>query len=179
MCLGQLDMQDLMDGAWWWRDHDDHSLMYLGPCMDGYMANLNHITCFTVLEWEMRNKSMYLLERRVLSDFSASWTVSFCLNIPLCSPFFKRAPLFIFNMFTYLFYIFWPHCTVCGILVPQPGIKPTPPALEAWSLIHWTTRKAPVPHCWSMNAIQTRLSRVLGALHMQLWGRPPFEQNGN
>ena len=95
----------------------------------------------TVLEWEMRNKSMYLLERRVLSDFSASWNVSFCLNIPLCSPFFKRAPLFIFNMFTYLFYIFWPHCTVCGILVPQPGIKPTPPALAAWSLNHWTARE--------------------------------------
>ena len=25
-----------------------------------------------------------------------------------------------------------------GILVPQPGIEPTPPALEAQSLNHWT-----------------------------------------
>ena len=25
---------------------------------------------------------------------------------------------------------FWPHRTTCGILVPQPGIEPTPPALE-------------------------------------------------
>ena len=24
-----------------------------------------------------------------------------------------------------------------GILVPQPGIKLVPPALEAWSLNHW------------------------------------------
>ena len=29
----------------------------------------------------------------------------------------------------------------CGILVPQPGIKPTLPALEAWSPNHFTTRE--------------------------------------
>ena len=27
----------------------------------------------------------------------------------------------------------------CGILVPQPGIKPTTPALEGGFLSHWTT----------------------------------------
>ena len=29
----------------------------------------------------------------------------------------------------------------CGMwdLVPQPGIKPRPPALGAWTLVHWTT----------------------------------------
>ena len=32
----------------------------------------------------------------------------------------------------------------CGILVPQPGIKPVPPAVEAWSLNHWTTREVPI-----------------------------------
>ena len=31
----------------------------------------------------------------------------------------------------------------CGILVSQPGIKPVPPALEAWSLNHWTAREVP------------------------------------
>ena len=31
----------------------------------------------------------------------------------------------------------------CGILVPQRGIKPTPPAVEARSLNHWTTRETP------------------------------------
>ena len=35
----------------------------------------------------------------------------------------------------------WLHYVACGILVPRPGIKPTPPALEAWSLNHWTTRE--------------------------------------
>ena len=37
----------------------------------------------------------------------------------------------------FLFYlIFWPHHVSSGILVPQPGIKPKTPALEAQSLNH-------------------------------------------
>ena len=32
----------------------------------------------------------------------------------------------------------------CGILVPQPGIEPLPPAEEAQRLSHWTTREVPV-----------------------------------
>ena len=28
-----------------------------------------------------------------------------------------------------------------GILIPRPGIKPMPPAVEARSLNHWTTRE--------------------------------------
>ena len=38
----------------------------------------------------------------------------------------------------------------CGILVPQPGIEPVPPALGAWSLNHWTAREVPqlfFPQC--------------------------------
>ena len=30
-----------------------------------------------------------------------------------------------------LFFFFWLHCVVCGILVPQLGVKPMPPAVEA------------------------------------------------
>ena len=30
-----------------------------------------------------------------------------------------------------------------GIIVPQPGIEPMPPAVEAWSLNHWTAREVP------------------------------------
>ena len=39
--------------------------------------------------------------------------------------------------------IIWPYHTAFWILVPQPGIEPMPPALEAWSLNHWTTREVP------------------------------------
>ena len=34
---------------------------------------------------------------------------------------------------------FWPRA--CGILGPQPEIKPTPAALELKSLNHWSARK--------------------------------------
>ena len=43
----------------------------------------------------------------------------------------------LFILFFYVFKFF----LACGILVPWPGIKPTPPVLEAWNLNHWTTRK--------------------------------------
>ena len=52
-----------------------------------------------------------------------------------------------------LFYLFilkflamqCPPQTPGGISVPWPGTKPVPPALEAWSLNHWTAREAPRP----------------------------------
>ena len=37
----------------------------------------------------------------------------------------------------------WLNLTACGILVPQPGIKPEPPALEAQSSNHGATREVP------------------------------------
>ena len=39
---------------------------------------------------------------------------------------------------------FRPHCAKCGILVPQPGIKPVPPALGVQNLNHWTAREVPI-----------------------------------
>ena len=48
---------------------------------------------------------------------------------------------FFFSFFTF----FLPHVTACGILVYQPGIEPTTPALEAQSLNHWTNRDVPSP----------------------------------
>ena len=44
----------------------------------------------------------------------------------------------------FVLFWFWPHCMACGILVPWPGIKPAPLALEAQSLNHWTTREVPL-----------------------------------
>ena len=54
---------------------------------------------------------------------------------PTFNSFFK-------NLFIYLF-IFCLRCRACGTLVPQPGIEPVPPALQAWSLNHWTAREVP------------------------------------
>ena len=36
---------------------------------------------------------------------------------------------------------------VWGILVFLPGVKPTPPAMVARSLRHWTTKESPFSHC--------------------------------
>ena len=41
------------------------------------------------------------------------------------------------------YFIFRLHYSACGILVPQPGIKPMPPILGVQSLNHWTTREVP------------------------------------
>ena len=38
---------------------------------------------------------------------------------------------------------FGPHPVSYGILLPWPGIKPTPAALEAWSLNYWIAREVP------------------------------------
>ena len=40
--------------------------------------------------------------------------------------------------------MFWLHCAAHGILVPQPGVEPTPPAVEAQCPNHWTTREDPL-----------------------------------
>ena len=54
----------------------------------------------------------------------------FCIN-DLC----QICELWVFSPSLYLafYFTFWLCCTACGILVPQPGIKATPPAVEAWS----------------------------------------------
>ena len=49
----------------------------------------------------------------------------------------------------------------CGVLVaacrrdlvPQPGIKPRPPALGTWSLTFWTTREVPVGRFLTSNSL--------------------------
>ena len=46
-----------------------------------------------------------------------------------------------FSLKKKFFFLIYAHHEACGILVPQPGVEPMPPAVEAWSLSHWTTRE--------------------------------------
>ena len=47
-------------------------------------------------------------------------------------------------MVSYKIYLFiFGSVLACVILVPQPGVEPMSPALEAWSPNHWTTRELP------------------------------------
>lgn len=40
------------------------------------------------------------------------------------------------------FFLFWPHCMVCGTLVTQPRIEPGPSAMKVWSPNHWIAGKS-------------------------------------
>ena len=42
-----------------------------------------------------------------------------------------------------LLLFFWPCCMVNGILVSQSGMDSMPPAVEMWSLDHWTAKEVP------------------------------------
>ena len=48
--------------------------------------------------------------------------------------------LFFIYSFFFFFFPFWSYRVTWGILVPQPGIEPIPPAVEVCSLNHWTPR---------------------------------------
>ena len=50
---------------------------------------------------------------------------------------------FKFTHYKILFF-FWLQPTTCGILVPRPGIKPIPPAVEVWCHKHWTTSEVQI-----------------------------------
>ena len=57
---------------------------------------------------------------------------------------FKVFIFYIFaSVFAFFFFFFFFGRGVCGILVAQPGIEPTPPALERGRLHHWTVREVP------------------------------------
>ena len=43
----------------------------------------------------------------------------------------------------FFWFLFWPRRTACGILLPQPGVEPPSPAVEARSLNHWTAGEVP------------------------------------
>ena len=60
---------------------------------------------------------------------------------PLSMGFFRQESFFFF---------FWPFCISYGILVPQPEIELTPPAVEVWNFNHWIAREVPQLHLLSL-----------------------------
>ena len=71
-----------------------------------------------------------------------SFVIYVCLSCDWIKPHMGR---YLNTSFFFLIYFFiFRLCHVpCGILVPRPGFEPGPPAVEAWSLNHWTTRGVP------------------------------------
>ena len=56
---------------------------------------------------------------------------------------FPHSRVCIFTLLIMSFYSLLPCCETCGILVPQPGIKPVPLWAWAWSPNHWTAGEVP------------------------------------
>ena len=72
---------------------------------------------------------------------SSLWLTGFILNNPLWFFFFK------------LYYM------ACRILVPWPGIEPTPSAVKMQSPNHWTTRKFPTIPCFYSVTLLVKTSK--------------------
>ena len=60
-----------------------------------------------------------------------------------------------FYLFVYFYFFFWPHRVACGILVPQPGIEPMPPAVEGQGPNHWTAREVPQAFIFAAYLLKT------------------------
>ena len=65
-----------------------------------------------------------------------TWSTSYLLSLGVRG----FVQITFLSFFSFLFF-FLPHHMACRILLPWPGIKPMPHAVEAWSLNHWTTRE--------------------------------------
>ena len=63
----------------------------------------------------------------------------------------------------YFFFFFFGHVMrPHWVLVPQPGINPTPHALEAQRLNHWTTWEAPSPASfYSLLMLSAQFAKVI------------------
>ena len=65
----------------------------------------------------------------------------------------------------------WSCSIVCGLLVPPPGIKPAPRAVEARSLNHWTAREAPQSSmCFGLEKSRTSVQVPICALVLKVQG---------
>ena len=89
-------------------------------------------------------------------------------------------------MILFYLFIFWLHRAACRILVPQPGIEPGLPAVEARSPHHWTAREFPVndfkqntywgteKRCWLLVKCYTWFQRSGTTCRKHLWTHSNF-----
>ena len=98
-------------------------------------------SCISVWHWRLLTFALcfrtYASFKDILSSV-LSLELSFCQRNQLIRGLVKRWNLF----------FFWLCCASCGILIPQPGIKPMPPALEVQSLNHGTFLEVHEPNSY-------------------------------
>ena len=104
----------------------------------------------------------------------------FTFSHMLSKVFLQMAHLIFFLL---LLFFFFGHAA-CGILVPQPGIKPTSPAMEPHRLNHWATRESEVTQscptlCNSMDSSLHQAPPSMGFSRQEYWSGLPFPSPGN
>ena len=104
-----------------------------------FMAQRGKVTCSKSHSWEDRSQDSNPGCQTPLAFFFSLYHLS--LSITGVS---ELPPVEKINL-PFFFFFFW-SCIACGILVPQPEIKPAP---LPWK--HWTTRK--VPHHLFLNGL--------------------------
>ena len=106
-------------------------------------------------KWDNRWEALSTVCRRYSTDMSAS----LISKPPICQT-------------VWLLLLFWPCSMTCGILVPWPGIKPVPLALEVWILNHWTTKEITGYYFWDQNFIYMKITIKLSPKYLS-----PFLKN--
>ena len=90
-------------------------------------------TSLSKLQEIVKNKEAWHVQSRVSKrvgyDLVTEQQQQRCLQWTLVGCLFYLINLFL-----------WLRLVACGVLVPEPGVKPLPSALEAQNLNHWTTK---------------------------------------
>ena len=124
--------------------------LFATPWAVGHQAPLSSTTSWSLLK-------CMSIELVMLTVSSSAAPFSFCLKSFPVSWSFPMSQQFklggqIIGTSQYIFvlgfvlFCFWLHHAACGILVHQPGMEPVPPALEAWSLDHWSEGQGSPKH---------------------------------
>ena len=108
------------------------------------------------LQWELMHHDPYILSpwhSSFICFFFFKWWTEKYVNNKDYHPFFfcvffnlkalPGAQEIVRYICIYVFFFFLPCWAACGILIPQPGIKPRPLAVRAQSPNYWTTREFP------------------------------------
>ena len=120
-------------------------------------ATLSHV-CFSTSSHSIHSSFLtlphsHLLKHRLLS------TAPLCLEADddKESTWLSNSDLPLATAWSWCLLLFFPLGQMaCGILVPRPGIKPTPLALESWHLNHWITREVLIAWSWASHVPSLR-----------------------
>ena len=146
-------------GSWWWTGRPGVlRFMRWQRVRHDWATELNwtELNGFNIFSPPLNSVCSSYFCKVVLSPFFEPWAIRLLLSFDKYSV--KSFIQSVFSQFLVLKLCFWGSGAVfvvlllllllsclyylaCGILAPQPGIKPMPSVLEAQNLNHWTTRE--------------------------------------